>query len=75
MIPILQQAIAATGSPGWLVFYGDHQPSLVGAFKALGADDRRSDYAIWGSAVAAGKPADIAAEDIAASLMKAMGVR
>lgn len=75
MIPILQDAIAATGSPGWLVFYGDHQPSLVGAFQALGADDRRSDYAIWGSAAKPGQQADIAAEDIASSLMKAMGVR
>jgi hypothetical protein len=75
MIPILQEAIAATGSPGWLVFYGDHQPSLTGAFHAPGADDRRSDYAIWGSAAAPGKRADIAAEQIAASLMRAMGVR
>lgn len=75
MIPILQDAIAATGSPGWLVFYGDHQPSLSGAFQAPGADDRKSDYAIWGSDQARGARADIAAEEIAASLMKAMGVR
>jgi len=74
MIPILRDAIAATGSPGWLVFYGDHQPSLNGAFRAPGADDRRSDYAIWGSAAAPGSCADIAAEEIAAALMKAMGV-
>jgi len=75
MIPILQDAIAATGSPGWLVFYGDHQPSLNGAFQAPGADDRKSDYAIWGSNQKPGKSADIAAEEIAGSLMKAMGVR
>jgi hypothetical protein len=75
MIPILREAIAATGSPGWLVFYGDHQPSLSGAFQASGADDRRSDYAIWGSAATPGVAADIAAEEIAASLMKAMGGR
>jgi hypothetical protein len=74
MIPILREAIAATGSPGWLVFYGDHQPSLSGAFQAPGADDRKSDYAIWGSNRNAGANADIAAEEIAASLMKAMGV-
>jgi hypothetical protein len=74
MIPILQKAIAATGSPGWLVFYGDHQPSLSGAFRAPGADDRKSDYAIWGSNRKAGKGADIAAEEIAGSLMNAMGV-
>jgi hypothetical protein len=74
MIPILQEAIAATGSPGWLVFYGDLQPSLSGAFQAPGADDRKSDYAIWGSNRKAGKGADIAAEEIAGSLMNAMGV-
>ena len=75
MIPILREAIAGTGSPGWLVFYGDHQPSLSGAFQASGIDDRRSDYAIWGSSATPGASADIAAEEIAASLMKAMGVR
>jgi hypothetical protein len=74
MIPILQAAIAATGSPGWLVFYGDHQPSLNGAFQAPGADDRKSDYAIWGSNQKPGVGADIAAEEIAGSLMRAMGV-
>jgi len=74
MIPILQDAIAATGSPGWLVFYGDHQPSLNGAFQAPGANDRKSDYAIWGSNQVPGGEADIAAEGIAGSLMKAMGV-
>jgi hypothetical protein len=74
MMPILRDAITASGAPGWLVFYGDHQPSLTGAFQAPGTDDRRSDYAIWGSHAKAGARADIAAEDIAASLMKAMGV-
>lgn len=74
MIPILQDAITASGSPGWLVFYGDHQPSLNGAFQAPGANDRKSDYAIWGSDQKPGAGADIAAEGIAASLMKAMGV-
>jgi hypothetical protein len=75
MIPILRDAIATTGSQGWLVFYGDHQPSLNGAFRAPGADDRKSDYAIWGSDQPAGGQADIAAEEIAGSLMKAMGVK
>lgn len=75
MIPILREALATTGSPGWLIFYGDHQPSLAGAFQAPGTSDRRSDYAIWGSAQAPGARADIAAEDIAATLMTAMGVR
>ncbi|WP_116090586.1 LTA synthase family protein [Sphingomonas crusticola] len=75
MIPILREAITATGAPGWLVFYGDHQPSLAGAFQAPGASDRRSDYAIWGSDAEPGVRSDLAAEDMAATLMKAMGVR
>ncbi len=74
-IPILRDAIAASGAPGWLVFYGDHQPSLSGAFHAPGADDRRSDYAIWGSGAPAGTQRDIAAEDMAQALMQAMGMR
>jgi hypothetical protein len=74
MIPILRDAIAATGSPGWLVFYGDHQPSLSGPFQAPGANDRMSDYVIWGSDAPPGTNVDIAAENIATALMKAMGV-
>ncbi|HWI87529.1 MAG TPA: LTA synthase family protein [Sphingomonas sp.] len=73
MIPILRDAISATGSPGWLVFYGDHQPSLAGAFEAPGASDRRSDYAIWSSAGPPGEPIDLAAEQVATMLMQAMG--
>lgn len=37
------------GLPGGslLAAYGDHQPSLPGAFAALGLSDQRTDYAIW----------------------------
>jgi hypothetical protein len=72
MIPILRDAIAASGEPGWLLFYGDHQPSLSGAFTAPGADDRRSDYAIWGSARPPGARADLAAEQLAEVLLREM---
>jgi hypothetical protein len=75
MIPILREAIAAQGNDGWLLFYGDHQPSLAGPFHAPGANDRRSDYAIWGAGAAPGAARDLAAEDLAATLLAAMGGR
>ncbi|WP_294389586.1 LTA synthase family protein [uncultured Sphingomonas sp.] len=75
MIPILRRAIAEQGNAGWLVFYGDHQPSLTGPFRAAGADDCRSDYAIWGAQAPAGGKTDIAAEGIAATLLRAMGAQ
>lgn len=74
MIPILRNAIEETGSPGWIIFYGDHQPSLGGAFSGAEGSDRRSDYAIWGSAAMAGERLDLDAERIADTLMDAMGV-
>lgn len=70
MIPILRRAI---GEKGWLIFYGDHQPSLAGPFHVAGATDKRSDYAIWQASGAAGDRVDLAAEDIAAAFMKAAG--
>jgi hypothetical protein len=75
MIPILRDAIAAHGPGGWLLFYGDHQPSLAGPFHAPDANDRRSDYAIWGGQARPGTRRDIAAEDLAATLLTAMGAR
>ncbi|QJU57604.1 LTA synthase family protein [Sphingomonas sp. AP4-R1] len=66
MIPVLREAIARHGR-GWLGFYGDHQPSLDGVFKGPGAEDRRTDYALWpvgGAPVT--RREDLAAEDIAA---------
>jgi hypothetical protein len=68
MIPILRRAI---GERGWLIFYGDHQPSLAGPFHVAGATDKRSDYAIWRAGGGAGDRIDLAAEDIAAAFIKA----
>lgn len=71
MIPILRRAI---GEKGWMIFYGDHQPSLAGPFHVAGAIDKRSDYAIWRAGGAAGDRVDLAAEDIAAAFIKAAKV-
>lgn len=72
MIPLLRDAIDQGDRPGWLLFYGDHQPSLPRAFAALGMTDRRSDYAIWTPARPPGGPCDLAAEQIATTLLRAM---
>ncbi len=72
MIPVLREAIEAAGGRGWIVFYGDHQPSLAGPFHAPGAPDRRTDYAIWAAGGAAGARADLAAEQVADALLAAM---
>lgn len=69
MIPIVRRAI---GARGWLTFYGDHQPSLAGLFRAAETPDRRTDYAIWTAAGGAGVTRDLAAEQIAATLVEAI---
>ena len=65
MIPILRRAI---GARGWLIFYGDHQPSLAGPFDP---SDKRSDYAVWRADGVGGARRDCAAEDLAAAFMDA----
>jgi hypothetical protein len=76
MIPPLRDAIEASGDRGWLVFYGDHQPSLAGPFAAPGAGDRRTDYAIWSQAGGADPvERDIAAEQLPALLLERIGAR
>lgn len=72
MIPILRDAIDAVSKKGWMIFYGDHQPSLAGAFKGPGASDRRTDYALWGKGRAPGGHVDLAAEQLADRLLRAM---
>ena len=47
MLRILIDGLEHRRSDAVLGFYGDHLPSLPGAFAALGFDDWRSDYAVW----------------------------
>lgn len=78
MLPILTDALAATGS-GWLAVYGDHQPSLPGALAALGVADRRTDYLVWGVGQPPGARAclrmDCAADALVGILAEAMNER
>ena len=69
MLAALQQTVA--DASGWLAVYGDHQPSLPGAFAATGLTDRRTDYAIWGGPTT-GRVADIPAHGLAGALVAAM---
>ena len=47
MIPVLQDALSAQAGPGWLIFYGDHQPSLPQAFRGLMLTSTETNFAIW----------------------------
>jgi hypothetical protein len=72
MIPVLRDAI---GAKGWLLFYGDHQPSLAGPFHAPGLPDRRTDYAMWSAAGGGkGRRCDCAADELAPALMALLSV-
>jgi hypothetical protein len=56
--------------------YGDHQPSLAAAFASLGLRDSRTDYLIWNTdagAPPAPAPHGLAAHELAAALLGAMG--
>ena len=69
MLHRLAAVLAAENQDGWLAVYGDHQPSLPGAFAALGCADQRSDYFIWRSSPPDGPAVvDLAAETLGAAL-------
>jgi hypothetical protein len=50
MLRRLMAGLDERGSPALLAFYGDHLPSLSGAFRHFGFDEVSSDYAIWPTA-------------------------
>ena len=68
MIPILETALRDAGS-GWMLFYGDHQPSLAGAFATLGLQTRQTDYAIWSPAQSPVAQIDLPAEALGEALL------
>jgi hypothetical protein len=79
MIPILTKSLhdiaTATGEPGWLMVYGDHQPSLPKALRALGVDSEQTDYVIWRThPQGAGRMVDLSADELPAELIGAMDV-
>jgi hypothetical protein len=56
--PVIAALQAGCGSglsqSGLLLAYGDHQPSLPGAFAALGHGDSETDYVLWEHSAGAG---------------------
>ncbi|HEY0202872.1 MAG TPA: sulfatase-like hydrolase/transferase [Acetobacteraceae bacterium] len=71
MLPALADALREAGT-GWLAVYGDHQPSLPGAFAALGVADRRTDYLVWGVGQPPGVAQDCSADALGRILAEAM---
>jgi hypothetical protein len=53
MLLLLMEGLKKRGYPALLGFYGDHLPSLPGAFDHFGLAEPHSDYAIWPSTLCA----------------------
>jgi hypothetical protein len=65
MLGTIRDKVAARGDGGLVAFYGDHMPSLPGAFDALKFVDTATDYVIWRPAPeGAGERKDIAAHEL-----------
>jgi hypothetical protein len=47
MLRVLIEGIERRGQPAVLAFYGDHLPSLPGAFAHFGFTEPHTDYAVW----------------------------
>jgi hypothetical protein len=71
MFGLLRQTLQAQPAPAVLGFYGDHLPSFPTVYPKLGFTDAASDYLIWCSQRTAGAQQALAAEDMAAALLKA----
>ena len=76
--PVTAALRAAAGSgtaqPGLLLAYGDHQPSLPGAFAALGHRDSETDYVLWEPAAGAGcRPETLDVEALPQLLLDRIG--
>ena len=71
MLRVLMEGLAQRGSPAVLAFYGDHLPSLSGAFGHFGFDEASSDYAIWPGS-GAPRPCDIEAHELGRLIVDAV---
>jgi len=71
MLQVLMDGLARRASPSVLAFYGDHLPSLSGAFRHFGFEEWSSDYAIWPSA-GAPTPRDLAAHELGRVIVDAV---
>jgi sulfatase-like protein len=71
MLGMLVQALDATAPNGVLAMYGDHLPSFPKTFQRLGFHDCRSDYLLWRAAPGHGARRDLAAHDLARTILEA----
>jgi hypothetical protein len=71
LLGVVTEALAARGGPGWLAFYGDHQPSLPRCFDRLGLLDPRTDHLLWSAQGGGGLRRDLAAHTLWAALHEA----
>jgi len=71
MLGVLTHAFAAGPPGGLLAMYGDHLPSFPKTFRSLGFCDGRSDYLLWRAGSGEGVRRDLAAQDLARTILEA----
>jgi hypothetical protein len=71
MLGLIAEALEASAPDGLLALYGDHLPSFPRTFQRLGFHDSRSDYLLWHPGHAGGARKDIAAHDLARTILEA----
>ena len=72
MLGMISGEMSSHGGPGLCAFYGDHLPSLPGAFPALGFEETSSDYLIWHSQGGLGLHRDLAAHELSGAIFSAL---
>jgi Sulfatase len=71
MLGMLTHALDTSAPSGLLAMYGDHLPSFPKTFQRLGFHDNRSDYLLWRSGNGIGARRDVAAHDLARTILEA----
>jgi hypothetical protein len=71
MLGLLTEALDRNPAGGLLGLYGDHLPSFPKTFQRVGFHDSRSDYLLWRAGAGAGSRRDLAAHDLARTILEA----
>jgi hypothetical protein len=71
MLGMLAGALDSSAPSGLLAMYGDHLPSFPKTFQRLGFHDGRSDYLLWRAGDGHGARRDLAAHDLARTILEA----
>ena len=71
MLGMLTHAMDSTAPSGLLAMYGDHLPSFPKTFQRMGFHDNRSDYLLWRTGNGLGVRRDLAAHDLARTILEA----